>query len=356
MARVSDVIVEDACSLAAELRHRLQPLAGRTFLVTGAAGFLCSYVLDAVVAANDAGLDPPCRLIALDNFLSGVADRVEHLSRRKDVRLVRHDITRPFEPGDPVHWILHGASIASPTFYRRYPLETIDANVLGTRHLLELARRGTSGMVMLSTSEVYGDPDPACVPTSEDYNGNVSCTGPRAPYDESKRLAETLCATYHRLYGIPVRTVRPFNVYGPGQRLDDRRILPDLMAAALERKAIVLHSDGRATRSFCYVKDAVRALLVVLLEGANGQAYNIGNDEEEVCIADLAQHVRELAGPPWLAVVHEMSQDRHYLTDNPQRRRPDLTRLRTLIPDMRCVKLRQGLERTLRSYRAEVRI
>jgi dTDP-glucose 4,6-dehydratase/UDP-glucuronate decarboxylase len=153
-----------------------------------------------------------------------------------------------------------------------------------------------------------------------------------------------------------VRTVRPFNVYGPGQRLDDRRILPDLMAAALERKAIVLHSDGRATRSFCYVKDAVRALLVVLLEGADGQAYNIGNDEEEVCIADLAQHVRELAGPPWLAVVHEMSRDRHYLTDNPQRRRPDLTRLRTLIPDMRCVKLRQGLERTLRSYRAEVRV
>src|SRR5207244_1227479 len=152
----------------------------------------------------------------------------------RDVAFVDADVSQRLQLDTPVDWIIHGASVASPTFYRRYPLETIDANVGGTRQMLELARDPrVRGMLYLSTSEVYGDPGPASIPTPEEYHGNVSCTGPRACYDESKRLAETLCQTYASLYGVAVKVVRPFNVYGPGQRLDDGRIIPDLIRSAL---------------------------------------------------------------------------------------------------------------------------
>jgi len=349
MASVTAIIREDAALLADTMRDDLGALGGGTVVLTGAAGFLCSYLLDVLAAwARDASR--PCRVLALDSFRTGLPDRIAHLDGDPNVTFVRHDVSQPFVPDGSVEWILHGASIASPTFYRRYPLETIDVNVGGTRHMLDLARaRGVRAMLQLSSSEIYGDPDPAAIPTREDYAGNVSCVGPRACYDESKRLGETLCTTYHRLHDTPVTIVRPFNVYGPGQRLDDRRIMPDLMQAALAREPIVLHSDGRATRSFCYLRDFVHGALHVWLRGARGEAYNVGNDEE-VSIAHVAELVAELAGPPAIPVRYETSGDPDYLTDNPQRRCPDLAKVRALGWSP-AVPLAEGLARTLASYR-----
>jgi dTDP-glucose 4,6-dehydratase/UDP-glucuronate decarboxylase len=353
MSRFNSVIQEDIEIILADLGEKLEALAGTTLLVTGGSGFLCSYFLDTVAALNDRGLSPRCRLIAIDNFKTGLPERIAHLSGRPDIQFIQHDVSQPLpyagEMG--VDWIIHGAGIASPTFYRRYPLETIDVNVSGTRHMLELARReGVRSMLYFSTSEIYGDPDPQAIPTPEDYRGFVSCVGPRACYDESKRLAETLCYTYHALYGTPVKWVRPFNVYGPGQRIDDRRIIPDLMAAALERRPIVLYSDGRATRTFCYIRDAIRACWHILLSEANGEVFNVGNDQGEISIGDLALLMREVAGPPYLEVRYEINADQHYTTDNPQRRCPDVTRLRTRFPWQPEVSLSEGLARTLRSY------
>ena len=326
-------------------------LEGTTLLLTGGSGFLCSYLLDSVAYLNDHCFARPCRVISLDNLRSGVAGRVAHLLDRPDFRFVTHDVAQPFAPGEAVDWILHGAGIASPTFYRRYPLETIDVNVTGTRRMLDLARQtGARSILYISTSEIYGDPDPRFIPTPEDYRGYVSCTGPRACYDESKRLAETLCATYHSLYGVPVKVIRPFNVYGPGQRLDDRRIVPDLISAALARKPLVLYSDGRATRSFCYAADALRAIYAVLLSDANGEAFNVGNDEREISMRDFARELAAIAGDPPLEVIHQASDDPQYLTDNPQRRCPDLTKLRSRCDWAPQVSLRDGLRRTLRSY------
>lgn len=336
--------------IVAALRTELEKQKGTTVLVTGANGFLCSYFIDTVAALNDHGLTPPCKVIALDNLKVGQESRLAHLAGRPDVEFRQHDVTRPVSV-DKVDYIIHGASIASPVFYRRYPLETIDANVTGTRLMLQLAHeRKTRGMLYLSTSEVYGDPDPASIPTSEDYRGRVSCTGPRACYDESKRLAETLCTTYHRLYGTPVNMVRPFNVYGPGQRLDDGRIIPDLMTSALRRQPIVLYSDGRATRAFCYVSDAVRAMWQVLLYDRKGEIFNVGNDTEEVTIRQVAEKLRLVAGPPPLEIRLAKSEDQNYLADNPQRRCPDLTRVRTQFGYEPQVSLEDGLRRTLQSY------
>jgi len=206
-------------------------------------------------------------------------------------------------------------------------------------------------MLHLSTSEIYGDPSPEAIPTREDYRGFVSCTGPRACYDESKRLSETLCILYHQQYGVPVRVGRPFNVYGPGQRLDDRRIVPDLLATALEGKPLTLLSDGQATRSFCYLRDAVWAMGLIWLRGADGEAYNLGSDAEEVAMVEVARRVAALAGG--LVVEHRTSEDRHYTVDNPQRRCPDLSKLKALAPYEPAVGLTAGLERTLRSYQQE---
>lgn len=328
---------------------RFQKLSGTTLLVTGASGFLCSYFVDTVAALNEKVLDSPCQVIALDNFQIGLPERLAHLEGRADIRFLRHDMSQPLEL-EHVDWIIHGASIASPVFYRRYPLETINVNVNGTWHLLELSRqREVKSILYLSTSEIYGDPDPAFIPTQEDYRGNVSCTGPRACYDESKRLAETLCTTYHRTYNSPVKIMRPFNVYGPGQRLDDGRIIPDIIGAAVRRDPVVIYSNGLATRAFCYVSDAVSAMWHVLLSDANGEIFNVGNDQEEITIGELAERLREVAGSPPLEIEYRTNKDGDFLTDNPQRRCPDLSKLRGQFNWKPEVELAQGLERTLRA-------
>lgn len=350
MAKSRSIVSQDIEGLLQELGDHLRVLSGATLLVTGANGFLCSYFVDTIAVLNEVVLDSPCRVIAVDNLQTGLFERLAHLEGRQDVDLVQHDITLPLNLDQSIDWIIHGASIASPTFYRRYPLETIDVNVTGTRKILEMARKNVRSMLYLSTSEVYGDPDPAFIPTSEDYQGNVSCTGPRACYDESKRLAETLCMTYYRLYGVPVKIVRPFNIYGPEQRLDDRRIIPDLMSAALRREPLVLYSNGRATRAFCYISDALRAMWYALLSDTNGEVFNVGNDQEEISIGELAVRMQQIAGIPKLAIEYHMAEDPDYLTDNPQRRCPDLTKLRRYFPWKPEVPLREGLRRTLRSY------
>ncbi len=361
MARVSAIGREDASRVAAGLERHAEALAGRTILVTGAGGFLLSGLLDALAAWNDRGSGAPCRVLALDDFSSGLPERVAHLRGRHDFHWIRgrlpgavSALEAALPDGAAPDYLVHGASIASPPVYRRFPLETIDVNVGGTRQMLELARRGSRAMLFLSSSEIYGDPEDSAIPTPESYLGRVSCTGPRACYDESKRLGETLCTTYHRLFDTPVRIARPFNVYGPGQRLDDGRIVPDLMRAALERKPLVLHSDGRPTRAYCYATDALRGLFDVLLLGRSGQAYNVGNDQRETSVRELSEMVQRLAEPPVPEIRFEPSQESDYLTDNPQRRCPDLGKLRALSGYAPMVDIESGLRRVHASYREAV--
>lgn len=347
------VIEEDVRRIVEDVGPALKPLEGTTLVVTGGNGFLLSYLLDSAAYANDHLLHKPVKVVCLDNSVTGRAARTEHLARRPEFRFVSHDVSKPLDLEGPADWIVHGASIASPTFYRQKPLETIDVNVNGTWRMLDLAvAKKAKGFVFLSTSEIYGDPPADKIPTHEDYRGNVSATGPRACYDESKRLGETLTQTYTTHKGVTTKTIRPFNVYGPGQPLGDKRIIPDLMAAGLAGGPIVLHGDGRATRSFCYVSDAIRAMWHILLHGPPGSIYNVGNDEVEISMGDLSRRFARIAGLPESAVHHKPSADQHYLTDNPQRRAPDLTRLRKAFPWTPQVGLEEGLRRTLEHYRA----
>jgi dTDP-glucose 4,6-dehydratase/UDP-glucuronate decarboxylase len=351
MSHPNPIIAEDIAAIADRLGSRADKLAGTRILITGGAGFLLSYVVDLIAHLNDARFAQPASLTVLDNMTTGMPARLAHLAGRPDITLIQHDVREPYAVPGRFDFILHGASIASPMIYRQFPLETIDANVTGTRHMLDRARSDGARFLLMSTSEIYGDPDPAAIPTPETYRGSVSCTGPRACYDESKRLAETLLAIYAEKYGVAGNALRPFNFYGPGQRLDDQRIVPDLMSSVLKGEPITLFSDGRATRSFCYITDAITGLMLVWLEGRPGEPYNIGN-EAEVSIGDVARLAADLATPA-LSVTFKTSGDAAYLTDNPQRRCPDLTKARAHLDYHPLVSLERGLARTLRSYRFE---
>lgn len=248
-----------------------------------------------------------------------------------------------------IDYIVHGASIASPVWYRKFPLETIDANVTGTRKLLDLGRKNkVKSFLYFSSSEIYGDPLRQYIPTEESYWGNVSSTGPRACYDESKRLAETLCMVYYRNFGVPVKIIRPFNVYGPGLRLDDGRVIPDFLNDVLNHRSITLLSNGRVTRSFCYIADAITAILLLLTSKVVGEAFNVGNDEE-VTMIKLAKKLNQAAGGG--GINFATSKEKAYLTDNPQRRVPSLEKIKKTIHWVPQVPLSEGLKRMLKFYK-----
>ena len=347
-----EILLRDLREIIERAGDRLKLLEGSSLLVTGGGGFLPGWILDVVAYANDEILHRPCTLICVDNFSTSTPERLRHLQGKAWFRLLSQDVRRPLELGrEPkIDYVVHGASIPSPSTYRKRALETLEVNALGTRNLLEFARqRGVRSFVYLSSSEVYGDPPAENIPTPETYTGNVSFTGPRACYDESKRLAETLCSIYHRDYGTPVKIVRPFNVYGPRLRLDDGRVITDFIRDALKRVPITVLSDGHVTRSFCYISDAVSAILLLLLSDLNGEAFNVGNNEE-VPIVALADAVNDLfGGRP--GVRYARSEDPDYLRDCPRRRCPDLAKLRQAVPWSPQVSLGEGLQRTIQWYR-----
>jgi UDP-glucuronate decarboxylase len=348
----AETLRRDIEEIAQRTQERLKLLEAAKLLVAGGGGFLPGWILDIVAYANDKILDRPCTLICVDNFSSGTPERLRHLEGKAWFRLLSQDIRKPLElePDLRIDYLVHGASIPSPSTYRKRALETLEVNTLGTRNLLDLAsERGVKSFLYLSSSEVYGDPPAEYVPTPETYTGNVSFTGPRACYDESKRLAETLCSIYHRDYGMPVKIVRPFNVYGPWLRLDDGRVITDFVRDALNGGPITVLSGGRVTRSFCYIGDAVAAILLLLLSDLNGEAFNVGNNEE-IPIAALADAVNDLFGGK-SGVRYAASTDPDYLRDCPRRRCPDLTKLRNSIPWTPQVSLGEGLQRTIQWHR-----
>jgi len=341
----------DASDVIQNLGAAGRRFSGKRILLTGAAGFLGSQFMHYFAALNESGkLRKPCKVIALDNFIRGTPDWLALFKKCSDFEIVSKDIikTKKLPRAD---FIIHAASIASPIYYRKHPVETMDANVIGLRNLLEHAvTQPVESFLFFSSSEIYGDPDAANIPTPETYLGNVSCTGPRACYDESKRYGETLCVNFHEVRRVPVKIVRPFNNYGPGLKITDRRVLPDFFRDVLAGRDITLLSDGRATRTFCYISDAITGYLLALLSAHNGESFNIGSDAPEISMNDLAQMVIEISGSG-LKVMRRKSGDPRYLTDNPQRRCPCLKKSRTMLDYSPRVGLQQGLERTWAYYR-----
>ncbi len=343
-------LLRDAREVLGNLGEKAARFAGKRVLLTGGAGFLGAQFVHFFLALNDSGaLAAPCELVVWDNFSRGLPDWLAALDGRADLRVEKRDITEPNDPG-AVHFIIHAASIASPIFYRLHPIATMDANVTGLRLLLDHAvRQPVESFLFFSTSEIYGDPDPAFIPTPETYRGNVSCTGPRACYDESKRYGETLCVNFQQVHRVPVKVVRPFNNYGPGLKITDRRVLPDFFRDVLAGRDLVLLSDGRATRTFCYISDAITGYLLALLSEHDGEAFNIGTEQPEISMRDLAALVVATTGQA-LQVKYQQSDDPNYLTDNPNRRCPVIEKARRLLGYDPRIPLEEGLARMHRYY------
>ena len=336
------IVEEDVRNIVQGIGKPAEQLSGATVLVTGGAGFLGNYFISVLDHLSAHVLDKPCTIISVDNFSTGVKYMLEE---GPQFRTIRHNIKDLLKIDEPVDFIIHAAGIASPKFYRELKIETIDVATLGTKNMLELAKdKKIKSMLYFSSSEVYGDPDPRFVPTPETYPGNVSCTGPRANYDESKRLGETLAVAYYEVHNIPVESVRPFNVYGPGMRLDDYRVIPNFAANAFKGKPLPVYNAGNHTRTFCYISDAMTGFFKVLLSDFNGEAFNVGNDDEELTIKKLATMVAEIFDNK-IGISEMTGLNDAYSKSDPKRRCPDLTKLRTMLGYNPKVPLKAGLRR-----------
>lgn len=348
------IIKEDIATIVKGFGKDAKKFEGKTVFLSGGGGFLGKYIVGTLCRLNDTVLEKPCRIISVDNFITGTPHPHFNYKGRSDVLEVWGDITQPLPVREPLHYIIHAAGLASPVFYKKYPLETIDSAVGGIRHLLELAKKNKEtieGFLFFSSSEIYGDPDPKSVPTPETYHGYVSSVGPRACYDESKRLGETIATIYFEQFGIPTKIVRPFNVFGPGMGHNDRRVLPMFAYKALNKESIPVHGDGHQTRTFCYITDAIAGFLKVLVSGKPGHAYNIGNADNEISMADLAKLFVEIEGGG--ASFELISYPENYPAGEPQRRCPDLSKAELDLSYKAAVSLKEGLTRFINWCRNE---
>ncbi|MFC3886621.1 NAD-dependent epimerase/dehydratase family protein [Bacillus songklensis] len=324
-----------------------------SILITGCAGFLGYYFMSFLSEYSDQlGIR---KIIGMDNFKLGKPEWITDLSKlNPKIELYTLDITQfsllDTENINDVDFIIHMASIASPPYYRKYPLETVDANVLGLRALLDFYKnKDIKGFLFFSSSEVYGDPFPEYIPTSEDYRGNVAVIGPRACYDEAKRFGETLCYLYAEKFHMPISIVRPFNNYGPGMRLNDKRVVADFTKAIFENKKLIMYSDGKPTRTFCYVTDAIIGYLKALLYEPFDY-FNIGIDKPEISIKELAEIYRKIGSAIYdfnQSIEFREPEEQGYLTHNPLRRCPDISKARKLLNYSPSISIVEGVRRSL---------
>jgi dTDP-glucose 4,6-dehydratase len=300
-----------------------------TCLVTGGAGFLGSHLCEELLERGH-------RVICVDNFETGSLANIEHI-RASEFTHLGLDIIQPYFVEEPVDFVYHLASPASPIDYLRLPLHTLKVGSYGTHHTLGLAKAKRARFLIASTSEVYGDPQ--VHPQPESYWGHVNPIGPRGVYDEAKRYAEALTMAYHRQQGVDTAIMRIFNTYGSRMRPHDGRAIPTFFRQALQDLPITVFGDGSQTRSFCYATDLIRGM-IALAESGEHQPVNIGNPDE-FTLLQLAEEVIEVTGSKSEIVYEALP------TDDPQVRRPDITRARELLGWGPEVSLRDGLERTL---------
>lgn len=308
----------------------------KKILITGGAGFIGSHLSERLLHDGH-------RVICVDNFLTGSKQNITHLLDHQNFSLIEHDIIEPLFIDESIDEIYNLACPASPSHYQKNAIRTIKANTIGMINILGLARAKNATILQASTSEVYGDP--LVHPQDEEYKGNVNTIGPRACYDEGKRCAETLCFDYHRTHGLRIKVVRIFNTYGPRMAVHDGRVVSNVITQALQNKNITIYGDGSQTRSFCYVSDMVDGLIRMM--GSSDEVHgpiNIGNPNE-FTIVELVEKVVDL--------THTQSTIEYKVLpeDDPQQRKPDITRAIQVLSWAPVVQLEQGLLETIAYFK-----
>lgn len=348
------LLPSDTVEIARRIAGAAVGFSGKTILMTGGRGFLGRHFMDVFNHLNEHVLPEPVRLIVLDNFISSGKEG-RQVPEFPHVEFFEHDVIEKFEFDGKLDFIIHAAGIASPYYYRAHPMETLDIAITGTKNMLSLAEVNNARFTFFSSSEVYGDPDPKHVPMQESYRGNVSSMGPRACYDESKRVGETLCYIFHEFKGVHTNVIRPFNVYGPGMQENDYRVLPNFASRIKSGDPLHVYGQGGQTRTFCYLTDAIVGFLLVFLRGVPGDVYNIGNPKPEITILDLVKRIEGILGKK---IPHDVIEyPDSYPADEPQRRAPDIRKARLQLDFEPEVDLDEGLRRffawTDRNYTGE---
>jgi nucleoside-diphosphate-sugar epimerase len=312
----------------------------QSVLVTGGAGFIGSHLRDLL-------LDKGYKVICLDNLLTGSKKNIDHLLGNPNFEFIKADVIQPINhlSNQPINYIFHLASPASPVDYQNYPKETLLTNSMGTLNMLELVKKFGAKVLIASTSEIYGDPLEH--PQKETYFGNANSFGPRSCYDESKRFAEAATYVYLHKYGLDARIIRIFNTYGPRMQKDDGRVISSFINAALFGEDLKIDGDGSQTRSFCYVSDLVGGIYKAMFtEGTKGQIFNLGNPDEYT-VKELAEKIIKLTKSK-----SETKFSGTFRQDDPMRRRPDISKAKKILGWEPEVGLDEGLQKTIEYYKS----
>ena len=347
----------DINELQIRLEKSLQKIGGKTLLLTGAAGFLGRYFMEVLLGFNENNPKNRIKVIALDSYISSGKSKFDSEAKKFDeVEWIYGDASLAAQLPNRFDYIIHAAGIASPAHYRANPIKTIEVAVTVTKDLLEKAKIDNSRFLFFSSSEIYGDPDPSAIPTKETCRGFVNSRGPRACYDESKRLGETLCWIYQTYFNVHATVARPFNVYGPGMMPKDFRVLPNFAASIAKNESLKVYGSGKQTRTFCYITDAIDGFTKILVESKTPDVFNIGNPTPEISMIDLAKLCVEISGTK--SNVEIIKYPDSYPDDEPNRRCPDINKAKSELNFSPNVDLNDGLERfftwTKQNYTSEI--
>ena len=344
---INQIIKEDIKNIVKRLGKDTKRLSGKNLLVTGSSGLIGSYIIETIAYLNnEKKLSKHCKVVGLQKSKITKNQRLGYLLNRNDVKFVSRNASIPYSPPFKIEYIIHAAGDSAPASFTSDPLGTIDVNISGIRWILEYAKNHkVKSVLYMSSGEVYGNPDSENIPTPETYNGNVSTTDPRSCYTSSKRLAETLCNIYFEKFGVSVKIARPFIVYGPGLGTNDKRVMADFIRNGLKKEPIEMLSEGKDTRSYCYIEDATVAFFKILLSEKNGEIFNVASDLEEVSIRDLAKLVHrvcKISSP-----VKVKKSNMRFIKDAPNRVFPDITKLKKTFAFTPRVHIEEGLQRTI---------
>ncbi len=325
----------------------IEKFRGKTILITGSNGFLGRWFSDVLNHMNENVLNNSCTIICADNNIVRDDKRPDSI-----VLNICNKIYPAMIGVDELDYIINCAGIASPKIYKNYPVETLDVSYMGTKNILELGEEmNVKSILCFSSSEVYGTPDKDNIPTTENYTGIIPTMSERSCYDVGKEVLETLSYVYHKKYGSPVKVVRPFNLYGPKMGVNDNRVFPNFIGNALSNKNLKVYGDGKQTRTFCYIADAMILLFKLLILGKNGEIYNVGNTKPELGIIDLAKKVCEVTDTNIDVEVSEYPD--FYPSDEPLRRCPDINKTKSCTGYEAQVKLEDGISRMFNYYKNE---
>ena len=344
------LIIKEDISFVINNFSSWEKLRGKTILISGANGFLPAYMVEVLFALNNLNSSYKIKVICLVRNQAKAKERFKHLVDNPFIEIIEHDVCFEFTYKDKIDFIVHAASQASPKFYKTDPVGTLNANVFGTSNLIKLAQEHkVESFLYFSSGEVYGEVEESKIPIKEDTFGYLNPAVVRSCYAESKRMGENICVSYFSQYNVKAKIVRPFHTYGPGMSLDDGRVFADFVSNIVHKQNITLNSDGSAKRAFCYLTDATIAFFTVLLNGQDGEVYNVGNPEQEYSILELANILVDLYAEFKLKVILNKELNPNYLKSSITRNSPNIDKLKKLNWQPKT-SVSAGFSRTISSF------